>query len=61
MTAAGPAGGTTGEIVEPGNIREDMFQLIIEADLVICDITIHTRTLSTSSGSGTPCARSAPS
>ncbi len=34
-------GGTTGEIVEPGNIREDMFALIIEADLVICDITVH--------------------
>jgi hypothetical protein len=41
MKAAGLAGGTTGEIVEPGNIREDMFQLIIEADLVICDISIH--------------------
>ena len=34
-------GHTTGEIIEAGNIREDMFQLIIEADLVICDITIH--------------------
>jgi hypothetical protein len=34
-------GGTTGEIVEPGNIREDMFALIIEADLVVCDITAH--------------------
>jgi hypothetical protein len=34
-------GGTTGEIVEPGNIREDMFALIIEADLVVCDMTVH--------------------
>ena len=34
-------GNTTGEIIEAGNIREDMFQLILEADLVICDITIH--------------------
>lgn len=34
-------GSTTGEIVEPGNIREDMFALIVEADLVICDITIY--------------------
>ncbi len=34
-------GHTTGEIIEAGNIREDMFQLILEADLVICDITIH--------------------
>ena len=38
---AGLGGGTTGEIIEPGNIREDMFGLIIEADLVVCDITIH--------------------
>lgn len=37
----GFSGSTTGEIVEPGNIREDMFALIIEADLVICDVTIH--------------------
>jgi hypothetical protein len=35
------AGRTTKEIFEAGNIREDMFALIIEADLVICDITIH--------------------
>jgi hypothetical protein len=34
-------GSTTGEIVEPGNIREDMFALLIEADVVVCDITIH--------------------
>ena len=34
-------GGTTGTIVEPGNIREDMFALILEADLVVCDITVH--------------------
>jgi hypothetical protein len=35
------SGSTTGEIVEAGNIREDMFSLLLEADLVICDITIH--------------------
>src|SRR5215204_2291235 len=34
-------GGTTGEIVEAGNIREDMFALILEADVVVCDITVH--------------------
>src|SRR5216683_4314518 len=34
-------GGTTGQIVEAGNIREDMFALIIEADLVVADVTIH--------------------
>ena len=32
---------TTVEIIDSGNIREDMFQLILEADIVICDITIH--------------------
>ncbi len=35
------SGGTTGDIVEPGNIRSDMFSAILAADLVICDITIH--------------------
>jgi hypothetical protein len=35
------SGSTTGEIIDAGNIREDMFSLILEADLVICDITIH--------------------
>jgi hypothetical protein len=35
------SGSTTGEIVEAGNIRADMFSLIFEADLMICDITIH--------------------
>jgi hypothetical protein len=35
------SGSTTGEIIDEGNIREDMFALILEADLVICDITIH--------------------
>ncbi len=34
------SGETTGEIVDAGNIREDMFALIFEADLVVCDITI---------------------
>jgi hypothetical protein len=37
----GSAGGTTGEIIDAGNVREDMFSLIIEADLVVCDITVH--------------------
>lgn len=41
MKAAGLGGGTTGEIIEAGNIREDMFGLILEADLVVCDMTIH--------------------
>ena len=41
LAAADLGGGTTGEIVDAGNIREDMFALILEADLVLCDITIH--------------------
>jgi tetratricopeptide (TPR) repeat protein len=41
LNAAGLGGGTTGEIIEAGNIREDMFALILEADIVLCDLTIH--------------------
>jgi hypothetical protein len=38
---AGLGGGTTGEIIESGNVREDMFALIVAADLVVCDVTLH--------------------
>ena len=41
LTACALQGATTGEIVEPGNIREDLFSLLIEADVVVCDVTIH--------------------
>lgn len=41
LKAAGCTGGTTGHIVEPGNIRADMFELILEADVVVCDLTVH--------------------
>ena len=41
LAATGVSGDTTGEIVEPGNIRSDMFSAILAADVVICDITIH--------------------
>jgi hypothetical protein len=34
-------GGTTGEVFESGDIREDMFSSLLLADLVIADITIH--------------------
>ena len=34
-------GGTTGEITRAGNIREDMFRLLVIADLVIADVSIH--------------------
>src|SRR5262245_14397404 len=40
LAEAGLAGSTTGEIIDAGNVREDMFSLILEADLVICDITL---------------------
>lgn len=41
LEAAGLGGGTTEDLFEPGNIREDMFALLLEADLVVCDITVH--------------------
>ncbi|MBA2760494.1 MAG: hypothetical protein H0U39_00765 [Segetibacter sp.] len=34
-------GSTTAAIVEQGNIREDMFALLLLADLVIADLSIH--------------------
>lgn len=34
-------GGTTGEISRQGNIREDMFRLLVVCDLVIADVSIH--------------------
>jgi hypothetical protein len=40
LKAAGLGGGTTGEIIEAGNICEDMFGLIPKADIVLCDVTI---------------------
>ncbi len=33
-------GGTTGIVIEAGNIREDMFQLLLLSDVVIADISI---------------------
>src|SRR5262245_49398789 len=39
-TTNGFDGSTTAEIIDAGNIREDMFSLILEADLIVCDITI---------------------
>src|SRR3954464_15631493 len=34
-------GRTTGEIARAGNIRADMFQLLLTADIVVADISIH--------------------
>jgi tetratricopeptide (TPR) repeat protein len=37
----GLSGGTTGEFVQQGNIRVDMFRELLSADLVVADISIH--------------------
>ena len=37
----GIAGGTTGELLAQGNIRTDMFEQLLIADLAIADISIH--------------------
>ncbi len=41
LLAAGIAGSTTENILQAGNIREDMFQLLAHADVVIADISLH--------------------
>ena len=41
IKAVGLSGGTTGEIIKQGNIRTDMFQKLLVADLVIADISIY--------------------
>src|SRR5262252_8419554 len=41
LAACGIAGRTTGEITRQGNIREDMFRLLVISDLVIADVSIH--------------------
>ncbi|MGE5217974.1 MAG: tetratricopeptide repeat-containing protein [Chloroflexota bacterium] len=41
MKQAGLTGGTTGQILQQGNIRTDMFEQLLIADLVIADISIH--------------------
>jgi hypothetical protein len=41
MEMAGLSGGTTGEFLQQGNIRTDMFEQLLIADVVIADISIH--------------------
>jgi len=41
LTALGATGRDTIEIVKQGNIRSDMFQRLLTADLVIADLSIH--------------------
>ncbi|MFN0122809.1 MAG: tetratricopeptide repeat-containing protein [Blastocatellia bacterium] len=40
LKALNLGGGTTGEILNAGNIREDMFQLLLTEDLVVADVSI---------------------
>lgn len=41
LARLGIEGRTTAEITEAGNIREDMFQLLATADLVVADVSVH--------------------
>ena len=41
MGKASLTGGTTGEFIQQGNIRTDMFEQLLIADLVIADISVH--------------------
>jgi tetratricopeptide (TPR) repeat protein len=41
LKQAGLQGATTTEITQAGNIREDMFRLLVTADLVVADLSIH--------------------
>jgi len=41
MEKCGLSGGTTAIVQGAGPIHQDMFQLILRADVVICDITVH--------------------
>ncbi|MFM9884207.1 MAG: tetratricopeptide repeat-containing protein, partial [Burkholderiales bacterium] len=41
LAAVGIAGGTTAEFVEAGNIRADMFEQLLKANVVVADISIH--------------------
>src|SRR5262249_17629358 len=41
LNACGIEGRTTGEITRQGNIREDMFRLLVLSDVVIADVSIY--------------------
>ena len=41
LALCGFEGGTTAQMKDAGSIQADMFELILEADVVICDITVH--------------------
>ncbi|MET0714890.1 MAG: hypothetical protein ABWY57_08240 [Mycetocola sp.] len=41
LARVGLEGGTTGLIVEAGNIRDDVIHELVMADLVVADVSIH--------------------
>src|ERR1043165_3069089 len=41
LARCGFEGGTTAQMKDAGSIHSDMFELILEADVVGCDITVH--------------------
>ncbi|RZJ13061.1 MAG: hypothetical protein EOP39_02055 [Rubrivivax sp.] len=41
LARCGFEGGTTAQMKDAGSIHSDMFELILEADVVVCDITVH--------------------
>ena len=41
LKAVGAEGGTTIDIVKSGNIRVDMFRLLLTADVVVADLSVH--------------------
>jgi len=41
LAKAGLLGGTTGMVLDAGSIHADMFELILNADMAICDISVH--------------------
>jgi hypothetical protein len=41
LRQVGIDGGTTGAIMEAGNVREDMFRELVLADVVVADVSVH--------------------
>jgi hypothetical protein len=41
MAACGLLGGTTATVLDAGSIHADMFEMLLQADVVVCDITVH--------------------
>ena len=41
LQEVGIDGGTTGDILQAGNVREDMFRELVLADVVVADVSVH--------------------